>query len=187
MATRELQAPSEDAPEWVKRAWLRIQDGETFRAAAAAEGKHHASLRRWVIVGERERVAEKTARWFKDNPERTRELGRKNQKKRRQTKGDEMRRYSREYNRRPERRAVCTSCGALRGIDSAEDPPGRCMACVEREFRELGNTVVKLWAEGLKIREIAERIGRSSDSMSPLMDKLRRRGYDLPYRNARPS
>jgi len=159
MATRELQAPPEEAPEWVHRAWRRIEEGgENIRAAAAAEGKHHASLRRWIIVGERERVAKKTARWFRDNPERTRELGRKNQKERRCQKGDEMRRYQREYNRRP-----------------------------HREFRELGNTVVKLWAEGLKIREIGERVGRSPESMSPLMDKLRRRGYDLPYRNARPS
>lgn len=180
---KKLKPPPDEAPAWAHRAWRQVSEKKVpIRHAAAAEGKHPASLRRYIVAGENKRQRSNYKRWVKENPDRARELSRSNQRARRELKGEEIRAYQRAYTRRPERRAICTRCHEPAGIDSLETMTTICERCRRVMFEELAQKIVKLWAEGKSLKEIAVAIGRPGKQVGPLMAKLRKRGYDLPYR-----
>lgn len=84
-------------------------------------------------------------------------------------------------------RAVC-ACGNPMGVGSGY--PGRqvarCQECrhlAEHEaVDERAQRIVGWWAEGETMKQIASRLDWSIGHLSMDMDRLRARGYDLPYR-----
>lgn len=182
MVEHLLAAPPERAPEWVHRAWERIESGDSITGAARALRKHPASLRYWIVEGEAERQTAKFKQWAKDNPEQIRKLGRENQAARRARIPEEIRRKHRAYNCRPERRGKCIECGGLMGIDSRPGSKGRCEKCRARERQRTDGKIVHLWKEGASIKEIAAKLGITPGSLGLRMHRMRRRGADLPLR-----
>ncbi len=89
--------------------------------------------------------------------------------------------YDRSYGR--EHRGRCINCGDLMGIGVAHD--GLCKPCVRAATHERRMQVCEWWAEGLSCREICARLGWSLGHLTHEMSRMRRAGYDLPYRYAR--
>lgn len=103
--------------------------------------------------------------------------------------------YAQRDNERAERRAaksawdrecyrgVCVVCGAQtwrRGHD-------RCFlhsAARDRRWRRR-RAIVSMWADGLKLREIAEALDTTLEVVGVEMVSMRRDGWDLPYRRPR--
>jgi transposase len=85
-------------------------------------------------------------------------------------------------------RATCPRCGGLRGqataIPSRAD--GLCVNCDNAaraaEADVTARKVVALWADGKKFSEICAAMGWSKGTLSAMMDRYRKAGYDLPYR-----
>lgn len=94
--------------------------------------------------------------------------------------------------RRAAYRGDCHQCGAA---TDGSDGPGRakelCATCslerlhdgVRARSASIRREVEQAWADGLKIREIAQRLGWSANAMSAFIVKARREGAALPYRN----
>lgn len=85
-------------------------------------------------------------------------------------------------------RARCVDCGSPRaaGTGYGDGHPGCCAECRDRRRREAhelrDKRIERWWNDGLAMREIAERLGWTLNHLRVEMDRLRRRGYDLPYR-----
>lgn len=88
-------------------------------------------------------------------------------------------------------RSACGECGAPMGEGSKWRGGRLCADCLEtsREARrdEAAADIERLWAEGISMREMAERLGYSAGFMSVKINRLRRAGYRLPYRQANPN
>jgi hypothetical protein len=104
------------------------------------------------------------------------------------------RRYCSEHCRRAQYDGVCVDCGAR---TDGHDGPGkaslRCVPCANRHSIEAGRADMKrvrlrrerieeLWAEGLLMRQIAAEMNWSMDHLAIELHRMRRAGYDLPYR-----
>jgi ribosomal protein S27E len=108
---------------------------------------------------------------------------------------------AREYNRkteaRPERkvakriwsreqRVVCSDCGREAGTYSKYKGVLRCQECENarrrRKRARRAHRIETWWAEGLTLREIAERLGTSKNAVGVTIHGLRAEGFDLPYR-----
>lgn len=65
----------------------------------------------------------------------------------------------------------------------------RCDECyrqaVAESHRERDEQIVAWWTEGLSMREICLRLGWTKGHLGQEIDRLRSRGFDLPYRYAR--
>lgn len=134
-------------------------------------------------IGQRFGVTE-SAVWKWLNPERTKEIARRSNAKP-ETKAAK-RAWEREHDR-----GVCVSCGEPTGIGAERKAaqfgfPGRCAVCriAEENERvaERGHQIEALWAEGLTIAQVAERIGMSQEVAWVEIERLREKGFDLPYR-----
>ena len=87
-------------------------------------------------------------------------------------------------------RGVCEDCGmptASRSGWPSERRSNRwCSPCYrQRELKrtaQRGHQIEEWWAEGRSLREIADRLGWSKGQLSVQMDRLRAKGFDLPYR-----
>ena len=116
--------------------------------------------------------------WKLLNPERNQERMRKDNAKRNEVK--------REWERR--NRASCPECGQpmRAGSRSVSHRPTRCRKC--RTLAERTNVddraqrIERWWAEGLKLREIGERLGWTEAHVGVEIGRLRAKGYDLRYR-----
>lgn len=87
------------------------------------------------------------------------------------------------------RKPRCTECG----FDfPPEGPHAACPECVRRatEAREARaqalvdrkERIVALWAEGATTREIAAQVGVRHDALRAFVCRMRKDGYDVPYR-----
>lgn len=181
---RSLCEPSADAPDWAREGYrLAAEEGLSVLAAAGMIRRHAASLRYWIVVGEKKRMTAKARRWRRENPKRRRELGRRGAAKRRREKGDEVRAARRAYSRRADRRGTCQRCGEMMGVDNSLD--GTCSACVLEIAEARRERIVALWGEGLSLKEIAAALETTANSIGTEMASMRRRGYDLPKRRGR--
>lgn len=119
------------------------------------------------------------------NRERDRAL----QKIQRKKHAAQRREYDLRY--RHEHRAVCPKCGYVyapgsgtkRGAAKHVDFTN-CSGCAEQRRQN----IVRWWAEGLTMAEISNRLGWRGPHLNVEMVRMRRDGYDLPYRrpNAQP-
>lgn len=80
----------------------------------------------------------------------------------------------------------CPKCGRRMGSKSAHRPhtPQQCRACWEGGARGRYDQIVEWWAEGLSLREIASRLGWTTNTLGTTMARMRAEGYDLPHRYA---
>jgi hypothetical protein len=120
-------------------------------------------------------VAEKKREWVVAHPERARELN--------------LARHGYKMAWARANRARCPRCGAelCVGSRNPSNRPDLCATC-EREVKHerwlaKAQEVERLWAEGLKIREIAERFDSTPGSMQVTIARLREQGFNLPYRH----
>jgi transposase-like protein len=81
------------------------------------------------------------------------------------------------------RSGVCATCGARVSLKERYD---RCRPCYLRAEHDRvdarAQRIVAWWAEGLSIREIGERLGRTANYVNVEINRLRSAGYDLPFR-----
>lgn len=88
---------------------------------------------------------------------------------------------------------ACSGCGTrISGCDPGKSK-GRCVSCSEKAqdyskrpqsvtARERRDRIVVMWANGDKISQMAREMQISPTGMGELMIRMRRAGYDLPYR-----
>jgi DNA-binding CsgD family transcriptional regulator len=112
--------------------------------ALRAKGYTHAAIARQL-------GRSPSAVWKALNPERARAFSASDREKRR----EERRMTDRERARRC--RGVCRECGEKMGVGHADD--GVCLACLKARRRGRAERMAQLWAEGLPMREIGERVG----------------------------
>jgi hypothetical protein len=83
-------------------------------------------------------------------------------------------------------RGNCEDCGDELGIDSARRGHRTCRTCYELRRAEVvderARRIVEWWAEGLTLKEIATKLGWTLGHIAQEFDRLREKGYDLPYR-----
>lgn len=183
--TEILEELLEGAPDWAVTAHrLVIREEISVKAAARRVGKHHSSVRYWLVVGEMERQKEIAQRWREDHPERARARGRRANRKKRREDPEGVRRYVNAYNRRPERKEKCVGCGGPRGID-VRGGDGRCKGCVSAEAEARRQKIEALWNEGWLLREIAEEMETTPGALASTLRYMRESGnYVVPPRRA---
>lgn len=81
-------------------------------------------------------------------------------------------------------RAVCPGCGGPCGAGSSKPSVTveLCSACRSRQRNERCERIVAWWAEGLSLREIARRLGWTTNHVNAEFGRMRNEGFDLPYR-----
>lgn len=89
--------------------------------------------------------------------------------------------YDRQYKRT--HKAECPQCGGKMDRSTARRG-GLCLPCHEDRVDSRARQIERWWGEGLKLKEIAAKLGWSEGHLSVEMHKLREKGYDLPYRRA---
>lgn len=158
---RQEHAPPE--PSWVARARRLRAEGLGFQAISDALGVAYSTVYKRL------------------NPAARRRYDRTSNERRVEAKRDHARRT----------RATCDRCGG--GLRAGSGHPSRssglCATCRRQENdarvalrdRELE----RLWAEGLKIREIADRLAMTPGHVGIEITRARQRGADLPRRHRR--
>lgn len=85
------------------------------------------------------------------------------------------------------KRASCTDCGVECCAGSAWREISRCAECnfkaLERERAGRDDLLISLWNQGLPMREIAARLDTTVNALNPRINRLRREGRPVPYRN----
>lgn len=157
------------------------------------KGQEHIAEIEWLHaeglsdreIGEQVGVSASTV-WKLRHPERTREMIRRDNARRAETK--------RAWAKDPANRVVCSVCGGLTGSTSGQhrdrrrpDGDRRCRACYLAEERkriaERGHQIERWWAEGLTIRQIGDRLGGWSKARATVeVVRFRAKGFYLPYR-----
>lgn len=129
-------------------------------------------------IAERLGVSKSTAlRWT--DPERE-ELGRELNRAWKDRNRERVRAYNRQYQATHEKaRGTCSSCG---GRTSRQNDGGVCMDCRSAARCRRAERIVAMWASGLAMPEIAERLELSMNTLRGELGWARARGYDLPYR-----
>lgn len=74
--------------------------------------------------------------------------------------------------------ALCPLCGGRMKRLST-----RCIGCRSADAENRALEIEEWWAEGLKMAEIAQRLGISVGCLAGELDTNRERGYNLPYRH----
>ena len=106
---------------------------------------------------------------------------------------ERYRELNRQWNAQPERKAAkrrwaqenpgtCEVCG----VRTQRKSHSRCFEhhIVREQRRVRAEWIVARWAEGWTGRQIAEALGWSPDHLGVEIDRLRKEGYDLPYRRS---
>lgn len=133
--------------------------GTGLREIADRFGVSCATASRWTSQGGRDRDRAKSRAWKRRNVEWVREY--------------DARRYEM-------RKVECPECGELMGPESE-----RCQLCVSDDRERRRTAIERLWREGLKIREIAEELNTTPNTVGVEIQRMRTDGRDVPYRQKR--
>lgn len=144
--------------EKIERAKQLRADGLPYREIGERLGVHLHTAFRWLNP-DYEEAQRQVARGYKD---RNREA---------------MRVYGREYRRT--HKGKCSSCG---GEMERQHDGGVCLACREEEVHRRAEMLERWWAEGLTLKEIASKLGLTVNHVGSELNRLRKKGYNLPYR-----
>lgn len=115
-----------------------------------------STISRWTSPGGRDRDRESSRAWKRRNAERVREYA---------------------AHRYKMRKVECPECGELMGPGSE-----RCQSCVSDDRERRRNAIERLWHEGLKIREIAEELDTTPQTVGVEIHHMRADGRDVPHR-----
>jgi len=131
------------------------------------------------VIGERLGVSASCV-WKWVNPEKAREVARRgNAAPGCQAKKNAW--HARAY-KDPARRAHCPICGGVAGRFAWDKPPRACRNCRKAQQLSRWIAIEVLWARGLSMHEIGQRLGMSDDFMGKDMADMRAAGRELPYR-----
>jgi transposase len=72
---------------------------------------------------------------------------------------------------------ACEECGEPRGRHARV-----CENCYQEGQLTRLRTIASCWREGASLKEIAERLGSTVNSIGATMVRMRKQGWDLPYR-----
>lgn len=98
--------------------------------------------------------------------------------------------WERKWLRSDASRHVCPDCGerltagsarpvlVKRHEDARGTPHQGCPGCARKQREQ----IVEWWAAGMSSRELCDRLGWTKGTLSGQLDRMRRLGYDLPYR-----
>lgn len=144
-------------PKQIARAGELRAQGLTYAEIGARLGVDKSAVWKWL---HQERAAE----WrLRDDPDRTRR---------------------RAWEHSAKGRGTCARCGRLKGFSSYKNL--HCHRCrVELDAERVdarGQLIVAMWAEDRSRREIAAQLGWTTNHVSVEVDRLRKKGYDLPKR-----
>lgn len=119
-----------------------------------------------------------SAVWHWLNPERSAKLRAKDNSR--------PGRREREREQALQKRAHCSTCGSPLGVWSSRRGSTRCYPCYSAEelarTAERGHHIEGWWAEGLTLKEIADRLDWTVNHLFQEVHRLRAKGFDLPYR-----
>lgn len=132
-----------------------------MREIADTFGVSEPTACRWTKPGAIERDRAITAAWKARNRERNRAA-------------------DRAYSADLRNRGRCLTCGEPMGIGVASD--GECRPCAAARVHERSQRVVEMWAQGDSLNDIASSLGWARGHLASQMDRMRARGYSLPYR-----
>lgn len=133
-------------------------EGMTYGKIAAKVGSSYATVYRWLNPDYIEKQRQASREWKARNKKH-------------------CAKYDKEY--KESHRGECSQCGGE--MDRYYDG-GVCSSCRFDNRDRRARKIERWWAEGLSIREIADRLAWSEGSLSREMGHLRRMDYDLPYR-----
>lgn len=140
----------------------RLHDQDVPIADIAREmGVAYNTVHRWVDPEFAEQQREIVRQYKDENREAVRAAGR-------------------DHNRK--HRGQCLTCGDLMGIGVRHD--GTCSGCRSAEVHERRMRVVALWEGGATWQQIADDLGWTLGHLAVEMGRMRKVGYDLPYRYA---
>lgn len=87
-------------------------------------------------------------------------------------------------------RKACADCGGPMSMGSAWRDNRLCRACLNvvnaRRKHTRREQIHAMWHDGLMLREIAERLDSSKAAIGAEVTKMRRDGWDMPYRKPGP-
>lgn len=92
--------------------------------------------------------------------------------------------YDRDYMRRLDVRGSCVECGGPMGINKKRRD-GRCRKCVVAQKEHNWRIVQRMWRDGASCQEIADALGWTVNHTNVQMTRMRKAGWDLPYRRPR--
>lgn len=138
--------------------------GLTPRQIAYRLGRHHTTIQRWLSPKPMRNNREATRRWRKRNPRSPRDA-------------------RRAYKRRVARGVFghCKRCNnPLRG--ELRTDRGLCARCIDEDREWFWREIEQRWGDGETTAEIAEAMQREVPQITAAIHRMRKNGYDLPYR-----
>ena len=161
------------APAWLPRAERLREEGISKAAIARELGESRGRVDYWL---DREEKLRRARAHYMASRERYRveALGRWEARK------DEYRAEARQRSRDPRKRGRCTRCGQPMGWGQRTD--GVCRRCRHRARLERQPTILRMWHEGAKLREIAEFLEVTFEVVAKEVSMMREAGFDLPHR-----
>jgi transposase len=114
---------------------------------------------------------DKSTVWKWRHPDQRKEFDRRDREKRRESR--------REWNR-AHMHAPCPLCGGPMSRNKAAGD--RCAKCREIAEHARRSCIQDMWLDGHTMSEIADALGTTLESLGVTMVRMRKQGWDLPYR-----
>lgn len=152
--------PTERKRDARRKAGEMREQGMTYQAIADALGVDNSTVWKWL------------------HPERTQALNEADRTRRRD------RRRATDRLRARANRAICAECGQPGGIGSGLNERTLCGGCVQARADARRDLIKRMWADGRSLREIAEALNTTVESLGVAFVRIRRaEGVEaLPYR-----
>ena len=150
-------------PDWVIAAEVLYENGMPIKEIAENVGKTYSGVYRRL-------KREKTVAYNHESNKRRRQMKREHERARLRSR---------------EMRGTCQSCDGPMGVGVGHD--GTCLKCREKAAAltndQMARRAEALWAEGLRIKEMAKILGLAKGSLGWKIGKWRKEGYEFPFRN----
>lgn len=130
----------------------------------------------WADPVRRARSRAKKRAWLEANRERDREYSRAWKQRNR----ERVRAYDSEYD--ATHKGTCADCG---GPTHRQHDGGTCADCHARRAQERREQIAVMWRDGQTLREIADALDSTPNSIQVTVHRMRRDGWDLPSRRRR--
>jgi IS30 family transposase len=90
---------------------------------------------------------------------------------------ERRRQIDRAWQRRPENRGICATCGGPMGISSGRRPnTTHCGGCIQAAADQRAAQIVELYEAGMAVRDIADRLNTTTAAIRQDVIRLRKAG-----------